>query len=49
MAIATAMMDDAFNVIDKKNDDILLLAGDSDYVPVIEKLIERGFKVEVAF
>ncbi|MCP3468183.1 NYN domain-containing protein [Bradyrhizobium sp. CCGUVB23] len=49
VAIATAMMDDAFNVIDKDNDDILLVAGDSDYVPVVAKLIERGFKVEVAF
>nr|WP_249786807.1 NYN domain-containing protein [Bradyrhizobium sp. NBAIM32] len=26
-----------------------MVAGDSDYVPVVEKLIERGFKVEVAF
>ena len=43
------MMDDAFNIIDKDNDDILLVAGDSDYVPVVAKLIERGFEVEVAF
>jgi uncharacterized LabA/DUF88 family protein len=50
VAIATAMMDDAaFNGIDKDNDDILLVAGDSDYVPVVKKLIDRGFKVEVAF
>jgi uncharacterized LabA/DUF88 family protein len=33
----------------RQNDDILLVAGDSDYVPVVAKLIERGFKVEVAF
>jgi len=49
VAIATTMMEDAFTVIDKDNDDILLVAGDSDYVPLVARLIKLGFKVEVAF
>jgi NYN domain len=49
VAIAITMMEDAFTVIDKDNDDILLVAGDSDYVPVVAKLIALGYKVEVAF
>ena len=49
VAIATAMTVDAFNIIDRENDDILLIAGDSDFVPVVETLIQHGFKVEVAF
>lgn len=47
--IAITMMEDALTVIDKENDDILLVAGDSDFVPIVAKLISLGYKVEVAF
>jgi len=49
VAISIAMMEDALTVIDKKNDDIVLVAGDSDYVPLVARLIALGFKVEVVF
>jgi NYN domain len=49
VAIAIAMMEDALTKIDKNNDDILLVAGDSDYVPIVARLIALGNKVEVAF
>jgi uncharacterized LabA/DUF88 family protein len=47
--IAATMMEDAYKTVDRDNDDILLVAGDSDFVPVVEKLIASGYKVEVAF
>ena len=49
VAIAIAMMEDALTAVDKDNDDILLVAGDSDYVPIVARLIALGYKVEVAF
>jgi uncharacterized LabA/DUF88 family protein len=30
-------------------DEFTLVAGDSDYVPVVEDLVARGFKFDVAF
>lgn len=48
--IATEMVADAFEHADKKTDTITLVAGDNDYVPPIERLINAGFEnVEVAF
>ncbi|XDZ64976.1 NYN domain-containing protein [Alphaproteobacteria bacterium LSUCC0684] len=48
--IATEMVADALEYANKKLDTITLVAGDSDYVPPIERLINAGFKnVEVAF
>ena len=43
------MTKDAYTVIKKDEDDILLVAGDSDFVPVVADLVAEGFKVEVAF
>ena len=50
--IVTAMMSDAINAIVNKttqNTEIILVAGDGDYIPPVKKLIELGFKVTVCF
>jgi uncharacterized LabA/DUF88 family protein len=49
--IACTMMQDAYTIIqnDKNNSEICLVAGDSDFVPAISKLINEGFKVELVF
>lgn len=49
VAIAHRMTKDAYTLIDKEKDDILLVAGDTDYIPVVTDLIAEGYKVEVAF
>ena len=47
--IVAAMVRDAYTRVNKSNDTITLVAGDSDYVPAIELLTEDGFHVEVVF
>ena len=47
--IGAAMTKDAYTKVDKAKDEILLVAGDSDYEPVITDLKAEGYKVEVAF
>jgi uncharacterized LabA/DUF88 family protein len=42
------MTKDAYTLV-KKNYDILLVAGDTDFVPVVTDLVTEGFKVEIAF
>jgi hypothetical protein len=49
VAIASRMTKDAYTIIDKIKDEILLVAGDSDYVPTVSDLVSEGFKVEVVF
>jgi hypothetical protein len=49
VAIGAAMTKDAYTKLDKAKDEILLVAGDGDYEPVITDLRNEGFKVEVAF
>jgi len=49
VAIAHRMTKDAYTLIDKGKDELLLVGGDSDFVPVIEDLKSEGFNVEVAF
>lgn len=49
VAIGHRMTKDAYTIIDREKDDILLVAGDTDYLPVITDLISEGFRVEVAF
>lgn len=49
VAIAYAMTKDAYTKIDKSNSEIVLVAGDKDYVPVIEDLKSEGFRVVVVF
>jgi uncharacterized LabA/DUF88 family protein len=49
VAIAARVIKDAYTVIDKSKDEILLVAGDSDFVPVVADLTSEGYKVEVVF
>lgn len=46
--IATTMIEDSFLVM-QPGDEMTLVAGDSDYVPAIEKLKARGIAVHVVF
>lgn len=49
-AIAHQMTKDAYSgVVDRKGDVMILMAGDTDYVPVIEDLVLEGFTVNVLF
>jgi len=47
--IATDMMADSYELMSPSNDEITLVAGDADYVPTIERLRKRGFRVDVCF
>lgn len=49
VAIAHGMTKDAYTIINKSEDEITLVAGDKDFVPVVEDLRAEGFKVEVVF
>lgn len=51
VAIAHAMTKDAYTIIepDKANAEICLVAGDKDFVPVVEDLRENGFLVHLVF
>jgi uncharacterized LabA/DUF88 family protein len=49
VAIAHRMTKDAYTVINPKTDDILLVAGDKDFMPVVTDLRGEGFRVEAAF
>ncbi|ATC33025.1 NYN domain-containing protein [Caulobacter vibrioides] len=49
VAIGARMTKDAYTVIDKAKDELLLVSGDNDFVPVVADLVSEGFKVEVAF
>jgi len=46
--IATTMIEDSFLIL-QPGDEMTLVAGDSDYVPAIEKLKARGIPVHVVF
>jgi uncharacterized LabA/DUF88 family protein len=47
--IATDIVADSYELMDPANDEITLVAGDSDYVPTVERMIRRGFKFYVIF
>lgn len=47
--IATTMIEDSYEILEKGKDEMTLVAGDSDYVPAIEKLKRRGIHVDVVF
>ena len=49
VAIAYQITKDAFKIIDKDKDEINLVAGDKDYVPMVEDLVKEGYKVVVVF
>lgn len=47
--IVAAMVKDAYTIADKEHDTITLVAGDGDYVPSVQMLVEEGFNVDVVF
>jgi uncharacterized LabA/DUF88 family protein len=47
--IATTMIEDSYEILKIGDDEMTLVAGDSDYVPAIEKLKKRGISVHVVF
>ena len=49
VAIAHQLTKDAYTAIDKNNSEIYLVAGDKDFVPVVEDLVANGFKITVVF
>lgn len=49
VATAHAITKDAYTKIDKSNSEIVLVAGDKEYVPVINDLKSEGFSVVVVF
>ena len=50
VAIAHKMTKDAYTgVVRRGEDEMTLVAGDKDYVPVVEDLVKSGFIVHVVF
>lgn len=47
--IVATMIEDSFTILDPANDEMTLVAGDSDYVPAVEKLRKRGITLHVVF
>ena len=47
--IVTAMLTHAFTEADAAKDQFILVAGDSDYVPVVEALSKNGFTINIVF
>ncbi len=47
--IVATMMEDSFALVKPTTDEMTLVAGDSDYVPAIEKLKARGISFHVVF
>ncbi len=47
--IAVTMTEDSFLYMKSERDTVVLVAGDADYVPAVEKLQHRGFKVQCLF
>lgn len=47
--ITADMMEDSYERMKPRQDEITIVAGDKDYVPPIEKLRKRGFTVDVIF
>ena len=49
-AITYQMTKDIYSGVVNKNDDVIfLLAGDTDYVPSVEDLVKNGYNVNVVF
>ena len=49
VGIAHQITKDAYKLIDKDNSEIILVAGDKDFVPVVEDLVSEGYRVCVVF
>ncbi len=43
------MMEDSYELIDKTEDEMILVAGDKDYVPAISSIVRRDIRVVVFF
>ena len=48
-SIATDIVADSYERMNPDSDEITLVAGDSDYVPTVEKMRARGFEFYVVF
>ena len=48
-SIATEMVSDSYELMEPDRDEITLVAGDSDYVPTVDRLCQRGFSIYVLF
>ncbi len=48
-SISTDISCDSYELMNPENDEITLVAGDSDYVPTIQKMLGRGFEFYVVF
>jgi len=50
MGIGVTIIEDSFTLIqDKQEDEMILIAGDSDYVPAVEAVVRRGIQFSVWF
>lgn len=49
VAIAHRITKDAYTCLNKSEDELVLVSGDKDFVPVIADLIKEGYKVKIAF
>jgi uncharacterized LabA/DUF88 family protein len=47
--IVATMIEDSYEIFSAGQDEMTLVAGDSDYVPAIEKLKKRAINVDVVF
>lgn len=48
-SIATDIVSDSYELMNPEHDQITLVAGDGDYVPIVEKMRQRGFTFSVVF
>ncbi|MGQ4810436.1 hypothetical protein NKDENANG_03902 [Candidatus Entotheonellaceae bacterium PAL068K] len=48
--IVAAMMKDAYTLVSREEDTLILVAGDGDYVPAVKTLVvDDGYRVDVVF
>lgn len=47
--IVATMVQDSYEILKLGEDEVTLVAGDTDYVPGVEKLVARGIPVHVVF
>jgi len=50
VSVSVTLIEDSYSLIQNKNEDeIILIAGDSDYVPAVEAVVRRGIQLTVWF
>lgn len=47
--IVATMMEDSFTLVDPTTDEMILVSGDKDYIPAIEKIRKRNIRVTCCF